>query len=50
MIQGEAEGQECRLVKEFGGEDEDALVRKLMGERDEKGWEQVMEWMDENGL
>jgi len=50
VIQGEGEGEECRLVREFGGEDEDALVRKLTGGRDEEGWNKVMEWMDENGL
>ncbi|BGP39835.1 hypothetical protein JCM10450v2_003805 [Rhodotorula kratochvilovae] len=45
---------EHRLVQEFGpleGEEEDdALVRRLVGRRDEQGWEKVMEWMDQNGL
>ncbi|BGP02642.1 hypothetical protein RTBOTA2_002479 [Rhodotorula toruloides] len=46
--------EEHRLVREFGpqeGEDEeDALVRRIQGERDEAGWQKVMDWMDENSL
>ncbi|KPV75407.1 uncharacterized protein RHOBADRAFT_43913 [Rhodotorula graminis WP1] len=51
--QGSAAGDH-RLVDEFGpqeGEDEDdAIVRRIVGERDTQGWETVMEWMDSNGL
>lgn len=50
---GSAAG-EHRLVDEFGpqeGEDEDdAIVRRIVGERDERGWDTVMQWMDSNGL
>lgn len=40
------------MVKEFVEEEdeEDGLVRRLVGDRDEAGWNKVMEWMDENGL
>ncbi|BGP24527.1 hypothetical protein JCM10295v2_003445 [Rhodotorula toruloides] len=47
-------GKEHRLVRVFGpqkGEDEeDALVRRLSGERDAADWQKVMDWMDENSL
>ncbi|GAA5928776.1 uncharacterized protein JCM15063_003964 [Sporobolomyces koalae] len=39
-----------RLVTDFGGPDEDSLVRTIVAERDEHGWQQIMEWMDEHGL
>lgn len=43
-----------RLVRDFGpqeGEDEDdALVKALVAERNEEGFKLVLEWMDENGL
>ncbi|KAJ8295119.1 hypothetical protein OF846_002155 [Rhodotorula toruloides] len=46
--------EEHWLLKDFGpqeGEDEeDALVRRLRGERDEGGWQKMMDWMDENSL
>ncbi|GAA5904074.1 hypothetical protein JCM8208_003436 [Rhodotorula glutinis] len=50
---GDAAG-EHRLVDEFGphegGDEDDAIVRRVVGERDEQGWDTVMEWMDSNGL
>ncbi|GAA5981658.1 hypothetical protein JCM10908_004553 [Rhodotorula pacifica] len=43
-----------RLIRDFTNEedpeDEDGLVRRLVGKRDEQGWQRVMDWMDENGL
>ncbi|GAA6015101.1 hypothetical protein JCM11491_001662 [Sporobolomyces phaffii] len=43
---------ESRLASEFGGavDDDDALVRRIDVTRDDDGWRQVMDWMDENGL
>ncbi|BGP31951.1 hypothetical protein JCM10296v2_003730 [Rhodotorula toruloides] len=46
--------KEHRLVRDFGPQEgeveEDALVRQIQGERDEAGWQKVMDWMDENSL
>jgi hypothetical protein len=53
VVEGKGKGEtQCRLVKEFVEEEdeEDGLVRRLVGDRDEAGWNKVMEWMDENGL
>lgn len=46
-----SEGERHRLVREFAGEEDDELVRRIEGSRERDGtWEKVMEWMDENGL
>jgi hypothetical protein len=43
--------EENRLVREFGGDDDDeGFVKRITGKRDDRGWQDVMEWMDENGL
>lgn len=43
-----------RLLRDFANpedpEDQDGLVRLLVGRRDQQGWQQVMDWMDDNGL
>lgn len=39
-----------RLLRDFADEHDEGLVRALSGGLDERGWEQVMDWMDENGL
>ncbi|POY74871.1 hypothetical protein BMF94_2144 [Rhodotorula taiwanensis] len=44
-------GDEHRLLRDFvDDEEDDGLVRRLTGRRDEAGWERAMDWMDENGL
>lgn len=43
-----------RLLRDFANpedpEDQDGLVRLLVGRRDQQGWQHVMDWMDDNGL
>lgn len=43
-----------RLIRDFANpedpEDQDGLVRLLVGRRNQQGWQQVMDWMDDNGL
>ncbi|GAA6049593.1 hypothetical protein JCM3770_005025 [Rhodotorula araucariae] len=50
----DSSASEHRLVEAYGpleGDDpEDALVRRIVGGRDAEGWNEVMEWMDTNGL
>ncbi|CEQ40376.1 SPOSA6832_02012 [Sporobolomyces salmonicolor] len=50
VVQPPGGEQPCRLLEEFGEEDEDALVQRIVAGRDEEGWQKVMDWMDENGL
>ncbi|GAA5835630.1 hypothetical protein JCM11251_002982 [Rhodosporidiobolus azoricus] len=49
--QGGRTAKEHRLAREFAEEEDDeALVRIIDARRDDQGWQEVQDWMDENGL
>lgn len=54
VLQQESSTPPHRLLRDFVNsedpEDQDGLVRLLVGRRDQQGWQQVMDWMDDNGL